>query len=327
MVSFFKNQMSSRVCLLNRGAKCCPIGVDICDGAVKMVQLGREDSHISLLAGGHRNRPDDIEFGSGRWQRWAVKAICDLADNERFRGRDVVAAMPAQQVFIEHMRMPRTAAGAASQEKLQEILFSKIKQRLPFAPDDTMIRYIPAEDGNVVAIAVQRKIVDRHLAIYENANLNIRSIAIWPVALLNSYTSFFGRREADVGAVVMLIEIDSNHTRLVICRHKNLLFARSVPIGACHLDNDESVTRLVVELTACKRQFVSMYKNVHLERLIFLAAQAAQTACAAIARQLEMPAQIGDCLAAVKIPSPSSLGIDRRNSQHSWATAFGLSLS
>jgi Tfp pilus assembly PilM family ATPase len=327
MVSFFKNQISSRVCLLNRGAKCCPIGVDIGDGAVKMVQLGREEGHVSLLAGGERSRPDDIEFGSSRWQRWAVKAICDLADNERFRGRDIVAAMPAQEVFLEHMRMPRTGEGAASQEKLQEVLFSKIKQRLPFAPEDAMIRYIPAEDNNVVAIAVQRKIVDRHLAIYENANLNIRSIAVWPVALVTSYTSFFGRRQVDVDAVVMLIDIDSDCTRLVICRHNNLLFARSIPLGAIQLDNEEAVTRLVVELTACKRQFVSMYKNAHLERSIFLAAQAAQTTCASIARQLEMPAQVGDCLAAVKIPSPASLGIDRRDSQVSWATAFGLSLS
>jgi Tfp pilus assembly PilM family ATPase len=293
-----------------------------------MVQLGNNNGQISLLASGCRNQPEDIDFGTGRWQRWAIKTISELADNERFHARDVVAAMPTQDVFIEHIRMPRTADATASEDKLRDVLFSKVKQRLPFEPDDAMIRYIPAQDGNVITIAVQRKIVDRHLAIYENASLNIKSIAVWPVALINSYTSFFGRRQADVDAVVMLVEIDANHTQLVICRHKNLLFARSIPIGAHQLDDkEEIITRLVVELTACKRQFASMYKNAHIERLIFLAAQATQNPCAAIAKQLEMPAQIGDCLAAVKIPSSSSLGIDRRNSQISWATALGLSLS
>jgi Tfp pilus assembly PilM family ATPase len=294
--------------------------------AVKMVQLTESAGHISLLAGGSRNKPEDIEFGSSRWQRWAVHVICELTDNERFRGRDVIAAMPAQDVFLEHMRMPR-ADGSASEEKLREILFSKVKQKLPFDAGDAMIKYLPAEDGNIVAIAAQRRIIDRHLAIYENANLHIRSIAVWPIALINSYVSFFGRRQADMQAVVMLIEIDSNHTRAVICRHKNLLVARSTPIGARQLDNDEMVTRLVVELTACKRQLMSTYKSAQIERLLFLAGQGSQSTCATIAKQLEMPAQVGDCLAAVKIPDPSGLGIDRRESQVNWATAFGLGLS
>jgi hypothetical protein len=225
------------------------------------------------------------------------------------------------------MRKPRIADGSASEEKLCEILFSKVKQKLPFDAGDAMIKYLPTEDGNIVAIAVQRRIIDRHLAIYENANLHIRSMAVWPIALINSYVSFFGRRQTDIQAVVMLIEIDSNHTRAVICRHKNLLLARSIPIGARQLDSDEIVTRLVVELTACKRQLMSIYKSAHIERLLFLAGQGSQSTCATIARQLEMPAQAGDCLAAVKIPDPSALGIDRRSSQVNWATAFGLSLS
>lgn len=327
MVSFLKSRISSHVSFLQRGVKCYPIGVDIGAEAVKMVQLTDGGGHISLLAGGSRSKPEDIEFGSSRWQRWAVHVISELTDNERFRGRDVVAAMPAQDMFLEHMRKPRIADGSASEEKLCEILFSKVKQKLPFDAGDAMIKYLPTEDGNIVAIAVQRKIIDRHLAIYENANLHIRSIAVWPIALINSYVGFFGRRQVDMGAVVMLIEIDSNHTRAVICRHRNLLVARSIPIGAKQLDNDEIVTRLVVELTACKRQLMSTYKSAQIERLLFLAGQGDQSTCATIAKQLEMPAQVGDCLAAVKIPEPSGLGIDRRESQVNWATAFGLSLS
>jgi len=327
MRSFLKNQVGSHIRFLQRAQKYRPIGVDIGDSGVKMVQLSDGGRQMSLVAGGCRNRPDDVEFGSSRWQRWAINAISELTDNERFHGRHVVAAMPDQNVFLEHIRMPRTAEGATSEDKVQTALLSKVKNRLPFKADDAIIKYISAEDGNVVVIAVQRTIVDRHLAIYENTNLQIKSIVVWPVALINSYTSFFGRRQADVGAVVVLIEIDSNQTRLVACRHKNLLFAHSVAVGASQLDSEEMVTRLVVELTACKRQFASMYKNAQVERLIFLAGHESQSACTAIARQLEIPAQIGDCLTAVKIPNPSGLGIDRRNSQVSWATAFGLSLS
>jgi hypothetical protein len=40
-----------------------------------------------------------------------------------------------------------------------------------------------------------------------------------------------------------------------------------------------------------------------------------------------MPAQIGNCLAAVEIEDSRHSGMDRRDCQVNWATAFGLSLS
>jgi len=85
---------------------------------------------------------------------------------------------------------------------------------------------------------------------------------------------------------------------------------------------------LVLELTACRRYFGSMYKEVRIERLIFLSGQAVdKDIYATIAKQLEMPAQMGDCLRAVEIADPCGSGINRRGFQLSWATAFGLSLS
>jgi hypothetical protein len=80
-------------------------------------------------------------------------------------------------------------------------------------------------------------------------------------------------------------------------------------------------------------------------RLIFLSSETTidKGICVKIAKQLDIPAQVGDCLAAVEIIEPSSLGgkpksndddkestgtpIDRRDCEVNWATAFGLSLS
>ncbi|HUW18746.1 MAG TPA: pilus assembly protein PilM [Sedimentisphaerales bacterium] len=330
MVSFLKNRAYSTLPVLRRVAKCCPIGVDIGDDTIKMVQLSNNNSgkDVSLIAADSKNQPEELKTGSGNWQRWTIEAMHQMTANGKFRGREVIAAMPAAEVFIDHVRMRRMRDGEATEEKLQDAIFSRIKQKLPFEPDDAMIKYIPAEDNNVVVIAAERKIIDRHLAIYENANLKIKSIGIWPVALVNSYTAFFARRKADIEAVVMLLEIDACHTNAVACRYRNLLFARSIPIGANQLENGEMMARLVLELNACRRHFGSMYKNVPIERLIFLTSQSKSTnMCGTIAKQLEMPAQTGDCLAAVKVAKPDRLGVDRRDSQVNWATAFGLSLS
>jgi len=313
-----------------------PIGVDIDDDMIKVVQLAQNSKGINLISGGTEHRPQDVQPGSSNWQRWAIDAIRGVTTNGKFRGREVIAVMPTNEVFIDHIKMPRIKnAGLNAQQdhvgdddRLREALLAKIKQKLPFEPDDAMIKYIPAEQDNVVVITSERTKIDRHLAIYEEANLQIKSIGVWPTALINTYTTFFGRRQTDTEAIVMLLEINASCTNVVICRHKNLLFARSIPIGTKQLQTDEAIARLVMELTACKRHFSSMHRNGHIARLIFLTGQVLITdVFAAIAKQLEMPAQMGNCLAAVTIEDSSRSQIDRRDHQVNWATAFGLSLS
>ena len=300
-----------------------PIGVDMGNDTVRLVQLGSNGNSVSLIAVGSEQCPEGIEAGSSAWQRWAIDAIRELTANGKFRGKDIAAAMPAGEVFIDHIKMPRTNDG-----KAEESLFAKIKQKLPFESDNAIMKYIPTEDNNVMVIATERKKIDRHLAIYERSGLQIKFISVWPVAMTNIYTRFFGRRRSDLEAIVMLLNIETNFTNVVICRHKNLLFARSIPVGTNQLDTEEMITRLVLELTGCRRLLGSMYKKTQIERLIFLSGQAVdEKVCTMIAKQLEMPAQMGDCLAAIESGNFYELGIDRRNCRVDWATAFGLSLS
>lgn len=314
-----------------------PIGVDLGQSSLKLAQLGDNGDGTSLLAGNSKSIPGDTQPGSSVWQKWAIEAIRLLATYGHFQGRDVVAAMPTSDVFIDHFKMPKPKGG-----DVEAAIFSKIKQKLPFESlkDNTMMQYIPTEEDNVLVMATERRIINRHLAIYEEAGLSIKSIGVWPTALANCYVRFFGRRKCDLESVVMLICVEADCTNVVICRHSSLLLARSLPIGANKLDDEQAATRLVMELTACKRQFGLIYRNAQIERLIFLSGQSVGTdVYGAIAKQLEMPAQIGDCMAAVEIEKSCRLGrddhdadqlndkVDRRDCHLNWAVAFGLSLS
>lgn len=313
------------------------IGIDVGYDDVKLAQLGNNGHGLTLIAGNSKGRPEDIQPNSGDWQKWAIDAMHLMTAYGDFRGKEIIAAMPANDVFIDHLKKPKV-----ENRKLDDAIFSKIKQKLPFESlrDNTMMQCIPTEEDNVLVMAVERRMIDRHLAMYEEAGLSIKTIAVWPVALANCYVRFFGRRQTDLDAVVMLICIESDSTNVVVCRHKNLLLARSLAIGLKRFDDEQAVTRLVMELTASKRQFGLMYRNAKIERLIFLSGRnVAKEVCATIAKQLEMPAQMGDCLTAVDVARSCRLGrdsgdgndagkgIDRRNSEVNWAVAFGLSLS
>ena len=306
----------------------CPIGLDINEDSAKMVQLENNGKGMRLIAGGIEARPEDIQPGSVEWQRWTIDAVRRLTANEKFRGRDVISAIPANEIFIDYIKTPQTKDEKVA--KPEDTAISKIRQKLPFEPDNAIIKYIPTEDDNTVVIATEREKIDRFLAIYEKADLQIKSIGIWPEALINCYVKFFGRRKSDVQSVAMLLDIGTKCTNVVICRNKNLLFARSIPIGTLQLETiqGDEITSLVTELTAYRRQLGLMYRNAQIERVIFISGQSVnKNIYTAIAKQLELPAHIGECLAAVEIPADGGTEIERRENQSNWAIAFGLSLS
>jgi len=301
------------------------IGVDLGNDCVKLAQLANGTEETYLIAGQCVSRPADITAGTARWQRWAIDVMRETTAGGQFKSKEVVAALPASEVFIDHFRWPKKFDG-----RIEDAIFAKIKQKLPFEPlqKNTLIKYIPAEQDNVIVLAAERTVIDRHLAIYERAGLSIKSMGVWPIALASCYARFFGRRKTDLDAVVLLLDIQPDGTHVVASRHKNPLYACYVPVGAKQLKDEQVVGRLVMELTACRREFLALYKNVQIERLIFLSGLAVDAEIyRTIAKQLEVQAQMGDCMAAVEIRNPDRFGLDRRNGTASWALAFGLSLS
>ena len=330
MLRFLKDRTCSAVPILRNISGLCPVGVDMSHDSVTMAQLVDNGHGIDLISCICKKCPPYIKPGSVDWQKWAIDKIRGVTSSGQFKSREVIAALPPAELYLDHIRVPKIEAkGNTKDVKASEevAVISKIKQKLPFKSDDAMIRYIPAEEDNALVIAAKREIIDRHLAIYERAGLSIKSIGVWPIAMARSYTRFFGRRQADVKAVVCLLDIGPNCTNVVICRYENVLFARSIPLGANQFNSEEMISRYILELDTCRRLFGSMYRRAKIERLVFLSGRAIEKEmCVTIAKQLEMPAQMGDCMAAVKVADPFGSGIDRRDSQVHWSVAFGLSL-
>lgn len=310
----------------------CPIGVDLGKAFLRMAQLGLNGHQPSLLAAGLRAKPADIQAGSPAWQRWAVEAIKEIYHQSGFKSRQVVTALSSDDVFIDLIKVPRSGL-----DNLEQAALPKAQKRLPFEPQQAVIQYVPAEhsqnkspDVDVLVIAAQRETVNRHLAIYEYAGLEVVGITIWPNALIQSYVHFFCRREEEQSQIAMLLDVGSRHTNVVICRGPALLFARIVSIGYIHLSDTAMLMRLMSELEACVRYYESMSGNAAIERMVFLSGSGIDAVLcdrlAELARQMQVAAQIGDVVCAVEMSQTPNCLIDRRNNKIDWATAFGLSL-
>lgn len=305
------------------------IGVDIGYDAIKLVQLGTSAKGISVIALDGRKKPENIRAGTADWQRWAIEVLAEITSNGQFHGKSVIASIPSNEVFIDHIKAPNTGKS----EEYHKTVISNIEKKLPFEPENSLIKYLTTQEDNIVVLVTAREKIDRNLAIYERAGLKIKSIGAWPIAQAKTYAAFFGRRESDINTVVMLLEIEGSHSKLVICRCKEILFAHSIPIGLNFLDNakpDEMAERLASEMTRCRSHFDLMYQQEKLERIILLSTTKTfdklQDIYKAIASQMAMPTQIGDCLAAVEMDNVKSTCLDREDCDFSWATAFGLGL-
>jgi Tfp pilus assembly PilM family ATPase len=311
-----------------------PIGIDVSSGALNLAQMGWDQQGLFLVAGANADVPEGIEYGTGTWQRWAVATLKELRAQRPFKGRDVIVTLPGSEVFIDQVKVARVAP-----EQLREAVLAKIAPKLPCEPKDSMVQFIVTRDGtqsggsdlDVLVMAAEKAKVDRHLAVYENANLKVVAMGVWPLAMAASYATFFGRRSTDQDAVVMLLEIRDDVTHVAICKHKDLLFARLVPVGRAHLTSEEMMKRLVLEIAACQRHFESISGMARIERILLFAGQHVEKAIcdnlAQLAQKLQVAAQLADVVAAVEVRDGKDVGMDRRLSKDQWATAFGLGLS
>ncbi len=310
-----------------------PIGVDLGSGYLKMSQLALDGRCLYLHAAGYEAKPDDIVYGSGDWQRWAAKTAKELANRGGFKGKEVITAIPSDAVFIEQIKVPKSAG-----ENLEKVAFKDIELKLPFDPTDAMVKCVVAEQqgGNgqldVVVMAAERIKVDRILAIYEKADFKVRTMSVSPLAITNSYVQFFGRRKEDSKTIVMLVDTGANHSNIAICKHANLLFARVIPVGFMRLVDDGNMAEdLIEEMNACWRYFESVPGGGRIERLIFFSGRGTDNhlckKVGQLAEKMQIPAQIADVLAAVEAGKECKIAIGRCGYKVDWARAFGLSLT
>ena len=299
----------------------CPIGIDLDHDGLRMAQLTAAGNEMTAVDCKWVLRPADIPPDSPQWQRWAIDAIGDARARSQFRGKDAVVALPANRLFVDVLKRPELPKG-----KRDDGVFDKIKHRVPkgWTRDNTVIQCMPTEQDNTIVMAAERTILDRHLAIYERARLVVKSMAVWPVAMANCYARFFARRGADLHSVVMLLDIQSGCSNVVICRGENLLLARSIPLGARQVQTTSEAARLAWELAAVNKLLESVYRDVRIERVILLSGAAVDAeVCRTIGTELAVRVQLGDCQTALGIKTTSD---DEGEAQMNWTLAFGLSL-
>jgi len=321
-----------------------PISIDFGGYSLKMVQMERGEKAVKLLAAAKAYVPDELRNDPAELREWRVAKIKEFLVTRPFRGKKVVTCLPARDLIIQHLRLPKMKP-----DELKKSLPWIAQEELAFDLGGAMLRHIDAGEVyesdqrkmEVILMAAPRAMIRQYLSIIEQAKLEIVSINVEAFALVGAFGHL---KLSDNGQDQAVMMVDMGHTgsRVVITHNTDVTFWRNMDISSDEMkkviakDNDDitviddqALTQLVNEIRNCIRYHDLMFTNYPVGRVIFVGGQAQnKQLCQKLAQNLGLPAQLGDPMAGIdpnyRTGPHSDLNSDQSNCD--WTIAYGMGM-
>jgi type IV pilus assembly protein PilM len=219
-------------------ANASPIGIDFGSDCLRMAQLQVVDGEPRIVAAASADVPAHVRNDPAARASFFVETTKDLLAQGKFKGRQAVLALPAAQMFIQHLRIPKM-----DDEALKKALPWEARGKLPIDPTQAVMRHTVAGEiyqdsepkDEVILMAAARDTVNILLASAQKAKLDVVGMNVEPMAIVDCFGHVY-RRKTDQKSVVCFIDIGWKSSRAVIAEGAHILFARTIPIGGEHLN-------------------------------------------------------------------------------------------
>jgi len=345
-----------------------PIGIDLGSSAVKLAQLRLLEDNYELLAAATEEIPPECRTDQDQRLAFIGDAIRRMLKPKTFVGKQCILSLPAEATMVQHVKMPRLKSDQIAdalrfelEGKLPYSVDDAVIRHI-VAGD------IPGDSEGkqeMIAFTVPRRTVDAYLAMSRRARLDVIGVNVESCAIVECFGRLF-RRASDAERTILFIDMGAQSTQVVFSHGNHIVFARDLDMGGQQFDRaiaeglrvpiedvhsirigllaagdnpaditqihhhlTEPVDALAAELSKCIRYYESVFRGRPVERAIFLGGQAYdKELCQALARRLNLPAQIGDPLLRIKRPAGTDpdQSMDHREPQPDWAVAVGLSV-
>ncbi len=344
-----------------------PIGIDLGSSRVKMIQLRSSGDDIELIGAGAADIASAEGKTLQQRLDLYEQGIKGILQSNPFKTRQCILSLPTVDTFVQHVKIPilppretLNAVKAELQGKLPYPLDGSVIRHI-------IAGEVQGEENprrEVIVIAASKQTLKGYLNMLYRAKLDVVGVNIEPCAIVECFSRLF-RRASDSARTILFIDVGACTTQVALSHGSNIVFARNLMTGGHSLDRaiaeglgvseqqsreirhglqekdesdaaqdemyrllDASIDSLGEELTQCLRYYESVFRNEAIERAIFIGGQAHdKRLCQALAKRLNLPAQIGDPLVQIKRLNGAGLGVglDQRRPQPDWAVAVGLS--
>jgi type IV pilus assembly protein PilM len=223
-----------------KSQKILPIGLDIGHSAIKMVQLTVSDDGVRILASDRAPVDWDDTMGDEARQRLTTRTIQQMLARGRFKGKDVISALPPDRLRITSLRLAESEMSQA-----EKALRKEAAHRFGLDSRADAIKYVLA--GNVrqgdelkseyILFATDDETIRNHIALLEEAGLQPRGIDAGPCALFRNFERLM-RRQADREHTIIFIDIGHRYTIVVFGRAGEICFVKQMAFGTARFAED-----------------------------------------------------------------------------------------
>jgi type IV pilus assembly protein PilM len=347
--------------------KTLPIGVDPGSHVTKLAQLRLAGDALELIAAGSVEAPAaDEKDRHGRLRELSGR-LRGLVRASGCKGNQCMLSLPAQETFVHHVKIAKVAppqTAAAVRAELEGKLPYPVRDAVVRHVVAGEVYGDGEKKQEVLTVSAPRATVEAYVGMARQARLDVVGVNVEPCAIVDCFSRLF-RRQEDVARAILFVDIGLASTQVAMAHGPRIVFARNLAIGGRRFDEavaeglnvslaeanarrrqvqetppdeadreafyrmlDAAVRELTEGLTQCLRYYEAAFRNQGIERAIFLGGQARDAKlCEAIARRLNLPAQIGDPMTRVQRTGPQCPGSpDLRQPEPAWAVAVGLSL-
>ena len=142
----------------------------------------------------------------------------------------VNVALPSSAVVLKELRLPFD-----EYDKINKVIRFEVEPLLPFSAQDAVIDFIITETSaegkgaQVLVAATQKQTIAEQLSLFEQANIDPKIITVDMFCLYGLYTQIPSYQSTQ--GITVLLDIDTQSTKLIIIHNKQLRIIRTLPHG------------------------------------------------------------------------------------------------
>lgn len=220
--------------------KVSPIGLDIGHNSIRMIQLEADRNRINVIAAVEMFFTPEANSNDYNRKEYTITAVQQMLTQGSFVGKEVVSCLPDAQVRIRSLRLD-----AAQLDDVESVLHTEVGSRFGLDPDNDEIRYLVAGDiwqgeeikNELILFAIENKLLKDHLTMIEATGLIPVAVDSTAFALFRSSLRTL-RRSEDEDKVIVLVEIGSEHTTVIMGKSGEIIFAKQISTGGEKINNE-----------------------------------------------------------------------------------------
>jgi len=225
-----------------------PIGLDISDLSLKLVQLNKIRGKIKIQALGKMNLPKGIiESGLIKKESELINAIKELLAKPTYgkvSSEEIIACLPEAKTFIKLITIEK------SPNPIAEIIGQEIEKHIPLALDEIYFDWQIIEnlkDKYLILVgAAPKTIVNQYTELLDKLKLSVTALEIESVSICRSLLTEEVNYAATVAASTVrqeppsatgqgknyaIIDIGANHTAMIFYSKNTILLTVSLPLS------------------------------------------------------------------------------------------------